>query len=99
MRKIALLMVVVLMVATPTAFAAKEGKGASEKAKEHASEKAIFNRVGDWFSTIGKSDEEKEAARVEKEARKEAKKAEKEAKKVEKKVNKKVKELKTKKEK
>ena len=69
--------------------AKKDQKEASEQAYEHANDNAIFNRIDDWFSTIGKSEEEKEtilaekkvkraAKRAEKMARKEAKKAEKE---------------------
>ena len=54
-------------------------KGASEKAYEHASDRAIFHRVSDWFSTVGKPEEEKEAALVERQAKREAKKAEKSA--------------------
>jgi hypothetical protein len=50
-----------LVFSSSVCLAQKEGqKGASEKAYEHASDEAVFNRVGDWFSTIGQSNEEKE---------------------------------------
>jgi len=63
-------------------FAARGGeKGASEEAYEHASDEAIFHRVGDWFSTIGKSKEEKEAIIAERRAKRAEKRAEKELKK------------------
>ena len=49
-----------LTLAVRPVFAAEGGeKGASAKAYEHASEQSIFNRVNDWFATIGKSPEEK----------------------------------------
>ncbi|MBN1492981.1 MAG: hypothetical protein JW938_02400 [Candidatus Omnitrophica bacterium] len=95
MKRIIVLIVVCTFVLSPLAFAAKGEKGASEAALENASDQAVFNRVGDWFATIGKSPEEKEAklaelkaARAQKKADKEAakakKQAEKEAKKAEK---------------
>jgi uncharacterized protein YpmB len=34
-------------------------KGASAQAMERASENSVFNRVTDWFATVGKSPEEK----------------------------------------
>jgi len=79
------------MISLP-AYAAKGRKGASDRALERASDEAVFHRVSDWFSTIGKSKEEKdsiiaerqikrEAERAKKEAEKAARKAEKEAKK------------------
>lgn len=99
MKKTAVIMflVVCIVIAVPV-FSAEGGKkGASPKAYEHASENAVFNRVGDWFATIGKSEEEKtkmleqrKAERavklIEKEARKTKKKAEKETKKIQKKA-------------
>ena len=90
--------ILMLAMAYIPTFAAEEGKkGASAKAYEHASDQSIFNRVGDWFATIGKSPEEKEkileerrakraAKRAEIEAKKAAKKAEKEAKKSKEKI-------------
>ena len=89
-------------------LAAKDGqKGASEQAYEHASDNSVFNRVGDWFATRGRSKEEKarvleerkrkrETKRLEKRIKREAKKAEKrverETKMVEEKLKRKVKE-------
>ena len=96
-----------IIIALP-AFSAEEGKkGASSKAYEHASENAIFNRVGDWFATIGKSKEEKTkileerkieraAKRIEKESRKAKRQAEKKARKVQKKAGKLTREIKQK---
>jgi len=63
-------------------------KGASPAAYEHASDQAIFNRVGDWFATIGKSPEEKEAILAERRAKRAAEKAEKEAEKAKKQTEK-----------
>ena len=49
-----------LSLAVGPVFAAEGGeKGAGSKAYEHASGQAIFNRLGDWFATVGKSPEEK----------------------------------------
>jgi hypothetical protein len=62
------------------AYSAEEGqKGASSKAYEHASENAIFNRITDWFATVGKSKEEKEAILADRKAQRAAKRAQKEA--------------------
>ena len=70
-------------------LAAKDGqKGASQQAYEHASENAIFNRVGDWFATAGKSKEEKEKILAERKAEREDKRAEKRARKEAKKAEK-----------
>jgi len=61
-----------LSVAVP-AFAAKGGeKGASQTAYDRASEESIFHRVGDWFATIGKSEQEKKAIISERKARRAA---------------------------
>ncbi|MFC1809351.1 hypothetical protein ACFL3D_04440 [Candidatus Omnitrophota bacterium] len=87
MKKLSALIVVGILVLSPLAFAGKGGeKGASDAALEHASDQAIFNRTADWFATIGKSGEEKEAilaerkaTRAEKRLQKEAKKAKKQA--------------------
>ena len=99
MKKISLLLILCLLALNMPAvqiFAAEGGKkGASEKALERASEDSVFNRMGDWFATIGKSDEEKAAIKAErrekrrikrekKRAEKEAKRAEKETKKAQK---------------
>ncbi len=95
MKKVTVYVLLVLLFISSSklCLAAEEGqKGASKQAYEHASDNAIFNRVGDWFATLGKSEEEKEkilaerkakrvAKRAEKMAKKEAKKAEKELKK------------------
>ncbi len=96
---IAIFLSLFIVIALPV-FSAEEGKkGASSKAYEHASENAVFNRVGDWFATVGKSKEEKTkileerraeraVKRIEKESRKAEKQAEKEAKKAQKRAGK-----------
>jgi len=96
MKKLSALIVILVLILSPLAFSEKgEEKGACEAALKNASDEAIFNRASDWFATIGKSGEEKEAAlaerklarakkRAEKEAAKAQKQAQKEAKKAEK---------------
>lgn len=65
-------------------------KGASQTARQQTSDRAIFNRVTDWFATVGRSEEEKErileerqARRLERQAEREAREAEKESRKKE----------------
>lgn len=55
-------------------------KGASMTAQEHASEHSIFNRVGDWFATVGKSGAEKDQILAERRAERKKAEAEKLAK-------------------
>ena len=64
-------------------------KVASPKAFEHASDEAIFHRIGDWFATIGKSEGEKEQILMERKAKRAAKRMEKGAKKAGKEAKKK----------
>lgn len=80
MKKIAVALGLLLLLAgTSAAFAAKGGeKGASAQAYEHASDQSIFNRVGDWFATIGKSGEEKARILEERRAERARKRAQKE---------------------
>ena len=67
-----------LTLAVRPVFAAEGGeKGASAKAYEHASEQSIFNRVNDWFATIGKSPEEKASILQERKTERAKKRAEK----------------------
>ena len=107
MRKIiAWVLVLSLCFGVTPVFSAQGGKrGASEKAYEHASDEAIFHRIGDWFATRGKSEEEKKAIvterkakraaiRAQKEAEKQQRKAAQEAKKTRKKAQKKMKGMK-----
>jgi len=68
-----------LALSASPAYAKKGEKGASQSAYEHASDQAIFNRVGDWFATVGKSEEEKEAILMERRAQRATKRAEKAA--------------------
>ena len=72
----------VMMIGVSPAFAAKDGKGASDQAYEHANENAVFNQVGDWFATVGKSDEEKARIKAQRKAERKVKHAEKKAKKM-----------------
>lgn len=92
MKKIMVLGLAAMLVLSATAsFAAKDGvKGASAQAYEHADDNAIFNRVGDWFATVGKSDEEKVRIKAQRRAERKVKRAEKEAKKKAKEVKEKM---------
>jgi len=36
-------------------------RGASASAYQHASDEAVFTRIGDWFATLGKSGFEKDS--------------------------------------
>ncbi|MFC1576035.1 hypothetical protein ACFL3J_00020 [Candidatus Omnitrophota bacterium] len=88
-----------VMVSMP-AFAAKGQRGASTTAYEHASDDAIFHRVGDWFATVGKSDTEKKAIIAQRKAKRAAaraqKKAEQQKRKMEKEAERSKKEMKAK---
>lgn len=93
MKKLAIMTIVVLLIAAfvpllSVGAAEKGTKGASERAYERASEEAIFHRVGDWFATRGKSEEEKEAIIAERKATRAAKRAQKEAEKQKRKMEK-----------
>ena len=77
-RLIGIVITLALILSVCPAFAAKGGeKGASAQAIEHASDQAIFNRVSDWFATIGKSKEEKAKILQERKAKRAAQRAEK----------------------
>ena len=80
MRKIIVIAIVLslVMVSMP-AFAAKGRRGASDRAYEQASDKAVFNRVGDWFATRGKSEKETKAILAERKTKRAAARAQKEA--------------------
>ena len=74
-----------LVILITPAYAAKGRKGASDQAYKNASDDAMFNRTGDWFATIGKTDAEKEKIiaerrelRAQKRAQREARKQERE---------------------
>lgn len=88
MKKAGIIVVVLLLaLVSKLVFAAEGGKkGASARAYERASEQAIFHRVSDWFSTIGKSAEEKAKILEERRAERAARKAEKEAEKAQRKI-------------
>ena len=74
MRKlIACFLVVVFFISGMPAFAAQGGqKGASPRAYERASDEAVFHRIGDWFATRNKSEEEKKAILAERKAKRKA---------------------------
>ena len=74
------------LVAYYPVHAAKDQKGASQKALEHASENSVFNRVSDWFATVGKTEDEKTRILEERKAKRAGKEAEKEIKKLKKKA-------------
>ncbi|MBU4376449.1 MAG: hypothetical protein KKD29_03105 [Candidatus Omnitrophica bacterium] len=80
MRKIAAIVIMMALLAAYSPVLAAEGgeKGASATAYEHASDEAIFHRVGDWFATIGKPEEEKNAMIAERKAKRAAVRARKE---------------------
>lgn len=98
MKKVVSIAVILSLIAVSApAFAEKSGqKGASAQAYEHAGDKAIFNRVSDWFATVGRSEEEKGAILAERQAKRDAKALEREADRVQKEAKKKSKEIKDK---
>ncbi|MGE5279116.1 MAG: hypothetical protein ACM3L6_00020 [Deltaproteobacteria bacterium] len=77
-RRIAGILVALFLASGVPAFAQQQ-KGASAAAYEHASDQSVFNRVGDWFATVGKSDQEKQQVLAERKARRTADKMKKEA--------------------
>ena len=94
-KLIAVSLLLSLVCSTAMADYAKD-KGASEKAFDRASIESIFNRVGDWFATIGKSDSEKRTVLAERRANRAIKKMGKDAKKAKQTFSAKAKELKKK---
>jgi hypothetical protein len=94
MKKTMILVLAAMLVLFAVPSFAQGEKGASAQAYEHADDNAIFNRVGDWFATIGKSDEEKEAIVAQRKAERQVKRAEKEAQKAAKQAEEKIKEQK-----
>lgn len=97
MRKVVAIMVVLAICCSVVpAFAQKGSKGASARAMERASDDAVFHRVGDWFATIGKNKEEKQAIIAERKAKRAAARVKKQAEKAKKEAEKKAKEAKAK---
>jgi len=97
MKKLVLVaMALCFLVTGVPAFAQtpQRPKGASAQALEKASDEAVFNRVSDWFATIGKSDEEKQKILAERKTERAAKRAQKEAEKAKKEAQKKTQEAK-----
>ena len=91
-RVIAIILVMSVMFGVSSVFAAQGGqKGASSKAYENVSDEAVFHRVGDWFATIGKSEEDKNVIIAERKAKRAAQRVEKEAQKQQKKIEKQMK--------
>ena len=81
MRKvIAIMIALTFILSCADLYAAKETRGASATAMEKASDEAVFHRIGDWFATRGKTEQEKKAILAERKAKRAAKKAEKMAK-------------------
>jgi len=77
-RIIAFVLILSLLVGASPAFAARTKKGASQKAYASASDEAVFYRVGDWFATVGKSEDEKSAIIAQRKAKRTAQCAQKE---------------------
>ena len=78
-RIIAFVLIFALFIGVMPAFAAQGRRGASDRALERAGDEAIFHRVGDWFATKGKTEQEKKAIIAERKAKRAAKRAQKEA--------------------
>ena len=93
MKKIAVIFLVAVFVASGSyGFAEnKSAKGASQKAMDNAGDRAIFNRLSDWFATIGKSEEEKEKIVAERQAKRSGEQAKKKAESAAKQAQKKIK--------
>lgn len=83
-RLIAAIVALALLLSVAPVFAAQGQRGASASAYENASDKSIFNRTTDWFSTVGRSQEEKDRILAEREAKRAAKRAERDIKRAQK---------------
>ncbi len=81
MRKLVAIGVVFSLILSSGFVQAEQvrARGASQTAREQASGRAIFNRITDWFSTLGRSEEEKKRILEERKARRLKKQAEREA--------------------
>ena len=90
---VSVLVLSLVMISMPALAAQGGTKGASQKAVENASDEAVFNRVGDWFATVGKSPEEKEKILAERKAQRVKKRAEKEAEKLKREAEKETKKM------
>ncbi len=89
MKKISAFAIILTLAITQLVIAAPEGEeGAAAAALENANDQAVFNRIPDWFATVGKSPEEKEKILAERKALRAQKRAEKEAKKAQKQAQK-----------
>ncbi|MFH1645038.1 MAG: hypothetical protein ABIB11_01320 [Candidatus Omnitrophota bacterium] len=85
-----------LFVSLPVCSVEAKEKGASAMAYEHASDEAVFHRVGDWFATVGKSDEEKAKIKAQRRDERETKRMEKKMQQEEKRLQKQLKKQKSK---
>lgn len=85
-KVITFLLVMVLVAGVVPAYAQKAPitKGASTTAVQKAGDEAVFHRVGDWFATLGKTPEEKQAIIAERKAKRVAQRTQKEAEKAQK---------------
>ena len=81
MKEFLMIMAVLVLASTssPSLAAEKDEKGPSQSAYEHASERSVFNRIGDWFSTVGKSEEEKGRIMEERKARRSSRRTDRDA--------------------
>ena len=81
MKRIVLLAAVFILACTADySFAAESGeKGASTQAYEHASDRSVFNRFGDWFATVGRPEEQKTIIMEERKTKRAKNRTEKEA--------------------
>ena len=96
-KVIAIVLAIMFVAGTMNAYAAPQGvKSASTMGMEKASDEAVFNRVGDWFATRGKSDVEKKQILAQRKAKRATEKTQKEAAKQKKMMEKKAKEAKAK---
>lgn len=66
MRKtVVVLLILCLMIISLSAFAAKECRGAGDRAYEQAGQESEFHRASDWVATREKSEKETKAIRDE----------------------------------
>ncbi|MBD3379623.1 MAG: hypothetical protein GF408_04075 [Candidatus Omnitrophica bacterium] len=79
MKAVIIFAVILMAFGTVDGIAAPGEKGASSTAMEKASDEAVFHRIGDWFATIGKSDQEKQEIIGERKAKRAAERADRQA--------------------
>jgi regulator of protease activity HflC (stomatin/prohibitin superfamily) len=80
MKKVIALVLALSFALTVPAFAQmKDIKGPSAQALAKASDDSVVDKVGDWFATRGKSDQEKQAILMQRRGARTAEKAQKQA--------------------